>query len=283
MRAGHEVRATDLTRPQWDHLQDPRAGRGLPAGGPDRRRRLPRARSRVRRRRPHGSDPAAAPQSSARRLRQQPAGDVQRARGGDHSRHPAFRQLLERDRARLDLRPPALRAGVPADRRGAPDPPPGPLRDRQVVRRAADGTRAGARRSRCDLDPALLGAGRRQLRAQSRPDRPRPLGPGLELLQLRRRLRPRRGDGPRGRVRSARSPGRLRRLARHDRRPPARGGRPPPLRPDADRDQAARARPDASAIDSSKARRLLGWEPKRSWRDYLDEQGKLREGVAAPW
>jgi nucleoside-diphosphate-sugar epimerase len=42
-------------------------------------------------------------------------------------------------------------------------------------------------------------------------------------------------------------------------------------------------RPDASAIDCSKARRLLGWEPKRSWRDYLDEQGKLREGVAAPW
>jgi UDP-glucose 4-epimerase len=43
------------------------------------------------------------------------------------------------------------------------------------------------------------------------------------------------------------------------------------------------ARPDASAIDSSKARRLLGWEPKRSWRDYLDEQGRLREGVTAPW
>ena len=42
-------------------------------------------------------------------------------------------------------------------------------------------------------------------------------------------------------------------------------------------------RPDASAIDCSKARRLLGWEPKRSWRDYLDEQGKLREGAAAPW
>jgi UDP-glucose 4-epimerase len=42
-------------------------------------------------------------------------------------------------------------------------------------------------------------------------------------------------------------------------------------------------RPDASAIDSSKARRLLGWEPKRSWRDYLDEQGKLREGAVAPW
>jgi nucleoside-diphosphate-sugar epimerase len=42
-------------------------------------------------------------------------------------------------------------------------------------------------------------------------------------------------------------------------------------------------RPDASAIDSSKARRLLGWEPKRSWRDYLDEQGKLRERAVAPW
>jgi UDP-glucose 4-epimerase len=42
-------------------------------------------------------------------------------------------------------------------------------------------------------------------------------------------------------------------------------------------------RPDASGIDSSKARRLLGWEPKRSWRDYLDEQGRLREGVTAPW
>jgi UDP-glucose 4-epimerase len=42
-------------------------------------------------------------------------------------------------------------------------------------------------------------------------------------------------------------------------------------------------RPDASAIDSSKAQRLLGWEPKRSWRDYLDEQGRLREGVTAPW
>lgn len=42
-------------------------------------------------------------------------------------------------------------------------------------------------------------------------------------------------------------------------------------------------RPDASAIDSSKARRLLGWEPTRSWRDYLDEDGRLRAGVEAPW
>jgi nucleoside-diphosphate-sugar epimerase len=42
-------------------------------------------------------------------------------------------------------------------------------------------------------------------------------------------------------------------------------------------------RPDASAVDCSKARRLLGWEPKRSWRDYLDDEGHLKEGVRAPW
>jgi nucleoside-diphosphate-sugar epimerase len=43
------------------------------------------------------------------------------------------------------------------------------------------------------------------------------------------------------------------------------------------------ARPDASAVDCSKARRLLGWEPKRSWRDYLDDDGRLKEGASAPW
>jgi nucleoside-diphosphate-sugar epimerase len=33
-------------------------------------------------------------------------------------------------------------------------------------------------------------------------------------------------------------------------------------------------RPDASAVSSAKAQRLLGWRPTRSWRDYLDEQGR---------
>jgi nucleoside-diphosphate-sugar epimerase len=33
-------------------------------------------------------------------------------------------------------------------------------------------------------------------------------------------------------------------------------------------------RPDASGISIEKARRLLGWEPKRSWRDYLDSDGR---------
>jgi nucleoside-diphosphate-sugar epimerase len=42
-------------------------------------------------------------------------------------------------------------------------------------------------------------------------------------------------------------------------------------------------RPDASGIDSSKAMRLLGWQPKRSWGDYLDDEGRLREVAKAPW
>jgi nucleoside-diphosphate-sugar epimerase len=37
------------------------------------------------------------------------------------------------------------------------------------------------------------------------------------------------------------------------------------------------ARPDASGISCAKAHRLLGWNPKRSWRDYLDEDGRARQ------
>jgi nucleoside-diphosphate-sugar epimerase len=33
-------------------------------------------------------------------------------------------------------------------------------------------------------------------------------------------------------------------------------------------------REDASSISSAKAQRLLGWAPRRSWRDYLDEYGR---------
>jgi UDP-glucose 4-epimerase len=33
------------------------------------------------------------------------------------------------------------------------------------------------------------------------------------------------------------------------------------------------SRPDASGISSAKAKRLLGWAPKRSWRDYLAADG----------
>ncbi|MEQ4721441.1 NAD(P)-dependent oxidoreductase [Nonomuraea sp. B19D2] len=38
------------------------------------------------------------------------------------------------------------------------------------------------------------------------------------------------------------------------------------------------ARKDASGISCAKAHRLLGWNPKRSWRDYLDENGRARQG-----
>ena len=34
-------------------------------------------------------------------------------------------------------------------------------------------------------------------------------------------------------------------------------------------------RPDCSGLDCSKARVLLGWAPKLSWRDYLDASGNL--------
>ncbi|GAA3224712.1 NAD-dependent epimerase/dehydratase family protein [Nonomuraea helvata] len=37
------------------------------------------------------------------------------------------------------------------------------------------------------------------------------------------------------------------------------------------------ARQDASGISCAKAHRLLGWNPKRSWRDYLDENGRARQ------
>jgi UDP-glucose 4-epimerase len=39
-------------------------------------------------------------------------------------------------------------------------------------------------------------------------------------------------------------------------------------------------RDDASGISCAKARRLLGYRPSRSWRDYLDDEGHLRSEVA---
>jgi hypothetical protein len=40
------------------------------------------------------------------------------------------------------------------------------------------------------------------------------------------------------------------------------------------------SRVDASGISSAKAMRMLGYSPKRSWRDYLDDQGRTKPGVA---
>ena len=39
------------------------------------------------------------------------------------------------------------------------------------------------------------------------------------------------------------------------------------------------ARKDASGISCAKAVKMLGYAPKRSWRDYLDDQGRLKPGL----
>lgn len=51
--------------------------------------------------------------------------------------------------------------------------------------------------------------------------------------------------------------------------------------PDATIEVRPTAREDASGIDSSKAQELLGWTPRRSWRDVLTEEGHLREDASA--
>jgi UDP-glucose 4-epimerase len=38
-------------------------------------------------------------------------------------------------------------------------------------------------------------------------------------------------------------------------------------------------RVDSSGISIAKAERMLGYSPKRSWSDYLDEEGKLKHGA----
>lgn len=40
------------------------------------------------------------------------------------------------------------------------------------------------------------------------------------------------------------------------------------------------SRPDASGISCAKAEQLLGYAPTRSWRDYLDDDGRLRPELA---
>ncbi|SHN42756.1 NAD-dependent epimerase/dehydratase family protein [Cryptosporangium aurantiacum] len=44
--------------------------------------------------------------------------------------------------------------------------------------------------------------------------------------------------------------------------------------PDAPTELRPVSRPDASGIDCSKAKRLLGWEPRRSWRDHVGPEPK---------
>lgn len=51
--------------------------------------------------------------------------------------------------------------------------------------------------------------------------------------------------------------------------------------PDAGIEVLPSTRDDASGIDSSKAERLLGWTPSRSWRDHLDDEGRTRADAPA--
>ena len=46
--------------------------------------------------------------------------------------------------------------------------------------------------------------------------------------------------------------------------------------------KAPLSRPDAGGISIAKAEKMLGYNPKRSWRDYLDENGTLKPGVGTP-
>lgn len=42
-------------------------------------------------------------------------------------------------------------------------------------------------------------------------------------------------------------------------------------------------REDASGISITKAQEMLGYSPKRSWRDYLDDEGRLKPNVTGPF
>ena len=124
------------------------------------------------------------------------------------------------------------------------------------------------------LDPPLLGAGRESYARNLGPIVRDPVRADRELLLLRRRLRPLRGDRPRDRVRPAGSRGLLRGFAGHDRRPSARGDRAPHYG-GAEIEIRPLARDDASAISVRRPSGCSGWEPSRSWRDYLDDDGRL--------
>ena len=138
----------------------------------------------------------------------------------------------------------------------------------EVLRRAAHGRRGAPVGPALHLHQAVLGAARGQLRAQPGAAGARPLGPeptsGATSTST---IWPTPSSWPR--VRAARPRGLLHRLARQRRgRPFAEMvrkyyGDALPVR--------ALAREDASGISSAKAMRMLGYAPKRSWRDYLDQ------------
>ena len=162
MRAGHQVRATDLTRPQWDRLQDPREAEDyLQADLTD----AGSCHALVR-----GCDAVVHTAAIPQPIHNPP--------------HVVFDNNLL---ATFNVLEAAIAAGMrrfvnfssetvpgwifayrpfepeylPIDEEH-PIRPQDPYATAEVVRRAADGTRARARRPRRDLDPPVLGTGRRR-------------------------------------------------------------------------------------------------------------------------
>ena len=69
-------------------------------------------------------------------------------------------------------------------------------------------------------------------------------------------------------------------VARHRRARAARGPRPALPRRRRSPSCGPSDHPDPGGISVAKARRLLGYDPQRSWRDYLDDAGELRPEAA---
>ena len=169
-----------------------------------------------------------------------------------------------------------LRAG----RRGAPDPPAGPLRDRQALRRAADGRRDAPLGPPLPVDPPVLGAVGGQLRAQPRPAlrdpestrRARACGPTSTSTTS-----PTRWGSPPSRTSTRHEVFYIASPDNHANRPLADLIRH--HHGDAIEIREPLPRPDASGLSIAKAQRLLGYAPSRSWRDYLTEDGELLEAA----
>ena len=173
-QAGHDVTpATSAARSSRRR----RPARPLRAGRPHRRRRRVRRRPRPRRGDPRRRAAGAEAQPAPHGLPQQPDERVQHARGRASA---AACRATSTSRARPSpgffFPERAVPARLRAGRRGAPDPPAGPVRDRQVLLRAADGRRHAPLGHPLPDHPPELGAVGGQLRARPRPRPARPRG-----------------------------------------------------------------------------------------------------------
>ena len=174
----------------------------------------------------------------------------------------------------LHLRVPSVRARLPPDRRGASDPAAGSVRDREVVRRAA--LRPSRRAVRTSAARRSARAGCRTRGATSGTSaRSSAIPPSLienycsyvdvydlcDAVVLAIET-----DLPGHEVFYIASPDTIGGHPLVETVTTYYGGEGIEFRP--------LEREDASAISSAKAERLLGWTPTRSWRDYLDDEGR---------